>query len=379
MVYMHLLNASKHPGHIVLTTQQPRRSAAEMAEACRLEAELKQAAMNKKEAHLCDIATLENVMALQDEQARSKHSCSPLAYGPPNPYSPAHLGFGIAPTQAKDTFLGRANIVDTSKLTNGAAEGKTQTKLAHKGALNAPMPKVPTAKVPSAKSSPSTIDKKSVQPKAMHAAINAYCKDVEANAENKPVTSVIKSGKRKSCGSTDDLPKTKVYAPHFFLSSPCTYLSYCSTKKAKPAKPSGLLASWTQPTNSVAITAATQRRKSNLANDVIQPGPTGAPVPTMDVHDYAGYISSDEDENDEVECQSVPDDTCDRETADVSMPLPVMWLSVLTRIHAGLQGIMVVHCEEPTAMIAAELLHAVQQVILVAHGTGTNDGLNGET
>ncbi|KAH9919579.1 hypothetical protein B0H21DRAFT_827380 [Amylocystis lapponica] len=267
MVYTRVSNTNKHPGHILLAAQQPRRNAGQMAEVVAQE----------KAARLRRVARLEMDLAAEDVEAAA---------------------FGATPSQAQPNShsLGRATIIDTP-----AADGEegSHTNVARKGRTSkAPTPKTPTAasKTPT-KSTTST--KKPPQRKAKRVDVDTYRKDL-ANTENEPVVSA--GGKCKS-SNTSESANTK------------------AAKKAKPANPSGLLVHWTQPApNSATITTTGRHTNTSPASIPVM----GQPAVKVEAREYGGYVSSDEEEPEEYEIipgpQSKPPGCAgprtDRETAN---------------------------------------------------------------
>ncbi|KAH9939567.1 hypothetical protein B0H21DRAFT_825082 [Amylocystis lapponica] len=177
MVYTRVSNANKHPGHILLAAQQPRRNAGQMAEVRRIQAETMQVVAQEKAARLRRVARLEMDLAAEDVEAAA---------------------FGATPSQAQPNShsLGRATIIDTP-----AADGEegSHANVARKGCTSkAPTPKTPTAASKTPTKSTST--NKPPQRKAKHVDVDTYCKDL-ANTENEPVVSA--GGKRKSSNTSE--------------------------------------------------------------------------------------------------------------------------------------------------------------------------------
>ncbi|KAH9946457.1 hypothetical protein B0H21DRAFT_822760 [Amylocystis lapponica] len=297
MVYTRKSNVDKHPGDIVKGV--PRCSAGEMAEVRRLEAEGKEHAAQQQAEKLKQVAVLENRQAQEDKRAET---------------------FGTIPAHAQN---GRAAITDLSL--------KTPTKAA------------PLATTPKTST-------RARQPKSTWADIDTYCKDLENDTENQPVTPA--AGKHKSM-ATDDLPATTK-----------------GSKKAKPAHASGLLASWTQ-------TGTTKPSKFNPATTQRQPisassGQTAqikatcntAPVlkaaTAIDVHDYGGYISSDEDDTEECAHTALVKTKSAVNGGDATQNTAM--------------GIIVIKRKEPASMIKAEIEVAHLETTPESHG---GSGANG--
>ncbi|OSX57852.1 hypothetical protein POSPLADRAFT_1155335 [Postia placenta MAD-698-R-SB12] len=291
MVYTRQSNVNKHPGNILKGT--PHRPPDIIAEERHLAAQAKQLIADQQAASLQRLAELENHLEEEHSQAATFGS---------SPSHVEHAGGG-----------GRANILDSAvEHPSNDRGGVGKPKQVH--ASNAPTPKMPAKAAPQ-----STTSKMAKKSRTTRADIDAHRNSLlNADLNDKPI--VLVSGKRKS--SKDSSVPTVV-------------------KKARAANPSGLLAGWTQHDSSMSPAAGTQFK--HLTHVSLPPSAMTA----MDVRDYGGYVSSEDDGTEECELA--------RSSQNIT------------------KGVVAIKREDPAIMIKTELATSHNSVTGEA-GSGANGG-----
>ncbi|KAH9940259.1 hypothetical protein B0H21DRAFT_893562 [Amylocystis lapponica] len=266
-------NADTHPGNIVLQSQQKRRSAEEMVEVRRFEAEARKRREGKKAAQAKDVSDVKSRMRLEDVDGASQGLL-------PQKVAPLRLTSNASESPA----------VTTGTLPIGHGRGRSTLACAAEASGDESGDDLMAAETP-------PLTKSAGKQKAIA----------------KPPAA---SGKRKHSLSESSIAKPTKGVKKF---------------KPAPSHPSGLLTTWL-PGKGRENKAS---RKSAKATTAVSGQGKNVPPTATDVHDYAGYVSSDNDDTEERAAMHAKDVNKDMHRKTT-------------------KGIVAIAREEPSKLIAAE-------------------------